>query len=97
MMNLWKSFIYLAVVGVLLSSCKKDNGTEPKADQPKVYYVDSAAGDDANDGRSAESPWKSLEKVNATVLKPGESLLYKAGSIYNGQLKPLCSRCERQC
>jgi len=53
-----------------------------------AYYVDSVAGNDANNGTSTTTPWRSLAKANSVVLLPGERLLFKAGGIWNGQLKP---------
>ena len=53
-----------------------------------TYYVDALLGSDSNDGRSKEKPWASLEKVNATVFDPGEKLLLKAGTRYQGRLSP---------
>lgn len=53
-----------------------------------TYYVDSQSGDDRNDGRSVKQAWKSLQKVNETVLQPGDRLLFKSGTRYEGQLKP---------
>ena len=53
-----------------------------------VYYVDSDAGDDTRDGLSEASPWRSLERVNATTFAPGDSLLLKAGCSWAGQLWP---------
>jgi hypothetical protein len=53
-----------------------------------VYHVDAAAGDDSASGRSPEQAWRSLDKANATVLKPGDRLLFKAGGRWRGQLKP---------
>ncbi len=58
---------------------------------PGAYYVDSAAGNDAGDGRSTSTAWKSLAKVNATTFMPGESLCFKAGSAFTGELHPLGS------
>lgn len=52
------------------------------------YYLDSANGDDAHPGTSPKSAWKSLEKVNQTVFKPGDTLRLKRGGIWYGQLKP---------
>ena len=33
-----------------------------------TYYVDSANGDDNNNGTSADTPWKTSKKVNETVF-----------------------------
>ena len=51
-----------------------------------VYYADSRDGDDSLDGLSATTAWRSLEKVNAAPLKPGDSILFRRGSIWRGQL-----------
>ena len=45
-------------------------------------------GDDANDGRSAAKPWKSLTKVSATTFAPGDRILLKAGGGWDGTLTP---------
>ena len=51
------------------------------------YYIDSVTGDDSNAGTSAEKPWASLDKINSTSFKPGDKILLKAGSEFEGQLK----------
>jgi hypothetical protein len=53
-----------------------------------VYHLDATRGDDTATGRSPEHAWRSLAKANATVLKPGDRLLFKAGERWVGQLKP---------
>jgi len=53
-----------------------------------VYYVDSEAGDDNNDGLSEQTAWKSLEKLNAIQWQPGSKILFKRGGIWNGQFRP---------
>lgn len=53
-----------------------------------TYYVDSVAGNDTNAGTSESIAWKTLDKVNATTFQPGDRILFKAGSIWNGQLYP---------
>ncbi|GIO13184.1 hypothetical protein J19TS2_27390 [Cohnella xylanilytica] len=53
-----------------------------------VYYVDSASGDDSNAGTSPEAAWRTLDKVNASVFEPGDSILFKAGGVWNGTLSP---------
>ncbi|MFE4570752.1 CBM96 family carbohydrate-binding protein [Paenibacillus chitinolyticus] len=53
-----------------------------------AYYVDSAAGNDANSGTSQAQAWKTLAKVNATTFQPGDQILFKSGGVWNGQLWP---------
>ncbi len=50
------------------------------------YYLDAATGNDKNKGTSIKKPWQSLLKVNATELKPGDTLFLKSGTVYSGQL-----------
>lgn len=50
-----------------------------------TYYVDSQNGSDANSGTSQNEPWKSLNKVSETTFQPGDQILLKSGSIWNGE------------
>jgi len=51
-----------------------------------VYYVDSVGGTDSNPGTSEGAPWKSVAKVNAAALAPGDSVLFKAGRVWRETL-----------
>jgi hypothetical protein len=51
-----------------------------------IYYLDSKNGNDKNSGLKPGSSWASVARVNATVFKPGDKLLIKAGTVYPGQL-----------
>ncbi len=53
-----------------------------------IYYVDSRYGCDENSGTARQDAWRSLEKANSVVLKGGDSLLFKVGEKYYGQLFP---------
>ena len=55
-----------------------------------TYYVDSASGDDANDGRSEAAAWKSLTRANAAAkgLKGGDRVLFRRGGLWRGSLRP---------
>lgn len=66
---------------MLVSTC-------PLAGQSISYFVDSATGLDANDGRSLATPWQTLANVNARTFQPGDSILFKSGSSWTGQLWP---------
>jgi len=49
------------------------------------YFV-SAAGDDGRAGTAAE-PWRTLAKVNATSLQPGDRVLLQGGRTFAGPLE----------
>ncbi|MFI6480780.1 hypothetical protein ACIBH1_22830 [Nonomuraea sp. NPDC050663] len=51
-----------------------------------TYYVDSRDGDDGSAGTSATKPWRSLDKVNAADLKPGDAISFRRGGSWNGAL-----------
>ena len=53
-----------------------------------TYYLDAATGDDQNNGKAPDKAWKSLDRVNGIVFAPGDKILFKAGSRYDGQLSP---------
>ncbi len=53
-----------------------------------TYYVDSRTGSDNNDGTSPDKAWKSLTRVNLVVFVAGDKILFKAGSRFQGQLRP---------
>ncbi|MHA6480987.1 discoidin domain-containing protein [Paenibacillus sp. strain BS8-2] len=59
-----------------------------------TYYVDSADGDDGAAGTSEGAAWQSLNKVNATVFQPGDTILFKAGGAWQGTLYPKGSGAE---
>jgi parallel beta-helix repeat protein len=52
-----------------------------------TYYV-SAGGNDANNGTSETTAWKSLAKVNASMASftPGTNILFRRGDVFYGTL-----------
>lgn len=54
-----------------------------------VYYV-SAAGDDAADGKTPETAWKTLKKVSDTPLERGDGVLFRRGDLFRGMVKAQC-------
>lgn len=77
--------IPLSLAVSMLSACGTGEGIGSL--KPQVYYVDSGSGKDDNAGTSADSPWSSLEKVSETRLYPGDSIRFKRGSAYEGNLQ----------
>lgn len=50
------------------------------------YYVSSSNGKDGNNGESEAEPWKSLARVEQAKLSPGDTVHFKSGDVFNGQL-----------
>ncbi|TLX71376.1 T9SS type A sorting domain-containing protein [Labilibacter sediminis] len=53
---------------------------------PINYYI-SASGNNSNSGQSEDEPWQSLDRVNNQWFNPGDSVFFKAGDTFVGQLK----------
>lgn len=71
------------------TNLEQDLTLEPEAlGQGTTYYVDADNGNDENSGTSPEQAWKTLDEVNSTVLYGGDSLLFKSGCTWEGQLWP---------
>lgn len=51
-----------------------------------TYYV-SPDGNDANAGMSQDASWKSVAKVNALALKPGDVVAFAGGEFFHGTLE----------
>jgi len=50
-----------------------------------IYYIDSVAGVDTNNGTTELTPWKNIYKVNLLTLALGSKIYLKCGSVWNGQ------------
>lgn len=51
----------------------------------KTYYV-SNSGSDKNDGKSKNTPIKSLEKLETMPIECGDEVLFERGSIFRGEV-----------
>ncbi len=49
------------------------------------YYV-SSLGNDASDGKSTSTSWKTLSKVNAFTFVSGDAVYFRSGDTFNGQI-----------
>ena len=47
-----------------------------------VYYVSTRNGKDRNDGKSQNTPFYSLQKINELTLAPGDQVLLERGSVF---------------
>jgi hypothetical protein len=55
---------------------------------PATFYLDSEKGRDAASGMSDATAWQSLEQINRAELIPGDTVLFKRGGLWRGQLVP---------
>jgi hypothetical protein len=51
-----------------------------------TYYV-SLNGDDTKEGTSVATAWQTVNKVNSTILQPGDKVLFEAGQTFQGTLQ----------
>lgn len=54
----------------------------------RTFFVSALSGDDRNDGRSPRSAWRTLARVNAAPLRPGDRVLFRRGEVWRGPLIP---------
>lgn len=52
-----------------------------------VYYVNSEAGSDENDGLSPETAFKSTQKISDITLNAGDTVLFCRGQVFRGLIK----------
>ena len=60
----------------------------PESATNVVYFVDSESGDDGADGISPRTAWRTLDRVNAADILPGERVLFRRGGLWRGTLRP---------
>lgn len=60
--------------------------TDTTARKASAIYISSSTGNDSHDGLTPETAIQSLSKLNAMDLVPGDSLLFKSGDTFTGEL-----------
>ena len=75
-------------IAVFLAAYAASAAETPPGTPAHTYYVDATRSDDALDGLKPESAWRSLAKVNAAPLVPGDTVLFRRGQTWRGQLRP---------
>jgi uncharacterized repeat protein (TIGR02059 family) len=74
----------------------KDNSTENIQSVSYADYYVSKNGDDNNSGKSPESAWKTIAKVNAHFFIPGDRIHFRRGDEWREQLTVSSSGTETQ-
>jgi hypothetical protein len=69
----------LIILGVLLGTAISAQTT---------WYVDDISGIDTNPGTTVQSAFQSIDRVNLLQLQPGDSVLFRRGGNWTGNLVP---------
>jgi len=80
--------ISLQFTGALLIMCGLAVSCVPisaETRKPTIFYV-SAQGNDTNDGKSPRKAWRTIDHMNKMQLCPGDSILFKGGESFTGNL-----------
>ena len=53
-----------------------------------AYYIDAMEGSDTNSGQTPQTAWRSFSPCNTHIFQAGDSLLFKRGGSWTGNLRP---------
>jgi len=59
----------------------------PPVRATRTWHVDAEAGDDARDGLTPATAWRTFRNANGKTLGPGERILLKRGSVFREELR----------
>jgi parallel beta-helix repeat protein len=71
-----------------IDTCANGDGCCPtgctlNTDTDCPYYVDATGGDDAHDGLTPETAWKTAAHASQQTLKPGDRIAFKRGEVWH--------------
>ncbi len=75
--------IWIAVAGLVMLAALLVQTSARAAGT--IHYVDCAAGNDANDGASPTTAWRTTTRANQQVYGPGDQVLFKRGTVCSGE------------
>lgn len=61
-------------------------GCDRTSDSDCPYYVDATLGDDADDGLTPETAWRTAARASAEPLAPGDRVAFKRGEVWREPL-----------
>lgn len=86
MIRFWRPLLLLA--GLAFAVCVLSSPRLAWSNPSVACYYIAPDGDDARNGLTPECAWRSLERVNAARLAPGDKVLFQRGGLWRGQLRP---------
>lgn len=74
--------IAIMILAVLMLSCASFSYC-----YAATYYVDAQNGSDSNSGTSPDNAWRTIQKINNSILLPGDIVLLKRGCVWQESLQ----------
>ena len=74
------------IVGSYNRYSLKNRIAEKLETKRNTYYI-SASGNDNNDGKTIQTAWKTITKINSIELNPGDSVLFEANKSFAGTIE----------
>jgi len=86
--NLYPSITYTYRISAFNTGGNSDYSNEVTATtgDAYTYYVDATSGNDSSNGLSPATAWQTLANVKSSIFYPGDTILLKAGSVWNERL-----------
>jgi parallel beta-helix repeat protein len=90
-----KWFLYLFVIlsfNTIFTACGgggregKKSSIDNVVIDAQAFYIDAQDGNDSNDGKTPQSAWRTLAKVNNTTINAANKILFRVGQKWIGQL-----------
>jgi hypothetical protein len=85
MKMMWFRMVGMTGIGLLMLGCF-NAPSEGESPAGATYYIHPVAGEDQNNGRAVDRPWKTFAPVNQMQLKPGDRVEVLAPGSFDQSL-----------
>ena len=85
-MNIFKKVVRVMAAALIAVAGWGSVGTGQVAQAAGTTYYVSTSGSDGNNGQSTGAPFKTIGKVNGLALQPGDTVLFRCGDTWRGEM-----------
>ena len=85
-MNILKKVVRVMAAAVIAAAGWGSVWTGQVAQAVGITYYVSTSGGDGNNGQSTGAPFKTIGKVNNLALQPGDTVLFRCGDTWRGEM-----------
>ena len=85
-MNIFKKVVRVMAAALIAVAGWGSVGTGQVAQAAGSTYYVSTSGSDGNNGQSTGAPFKTIGKVNGLALQPGDTVLFRCGDTWRGEM-----------